>query len=72
MSEGVDEGDFIKIGSTLEGDDWLVTAELGDTTIMIETTRDDVDSLPVLVNSMSTILDTAWSAIEEQLNQEAP
>lgn len=66
------EGDFIEIGSTLEDGVWLVSAELGDTTILIETTTDDVDSLPVLVHSMNQILETAWAAIEPQLPQEAP
>lgn len=70
MSNNSHEGDFIEISSEIEDGVWSVGATLGQTTILIETNRDDVESLPVLVNSLNQILETAWDAIESRINQE--
>ena len=62
---------FIEISSEIENGVWSMGATLGQTTILIETTTEDVDSLPILVNSLNQILESAWAPIEEQLAQEA-
>ena len=67
-----EEPDFVQITSEYEGGVWEVTATLGKTSIAIQTGRSDVDSLPVLVNGLTSILETAWAPIEEQIQQEAP
>lgn len=70
MTAPIDEGDFIEIGSEYEDGTWSVSATLGDTTILIQTTQEDVDSLPVLVNSLNNILETAWAAIEQKIQED--
>ena len=65
-----EEPDFVQITSEYEGGVWEVTATLGKTSIAIQTEKSDVDSLPVLVNGLTAILETAWAPIEEQINQE--
>lgn len=72
MTAPTEEPDFIEIGSEYEDGIWNVEATLDKTTILIQTERDDIDSLPVLVNSLNQILETAWAAIEDQIKQEAP
>lgn len=72
MTAPDEESDFVQITSEYEDGVWEVTATLDKTSISIQTEKSDIDSLPVLVNSLTQILDTAWAAIEEQLNQEAP
>lgn len=72
MTASVDDGDFIEIGSEYEDGTWSVSMSLGETTILIETTRDDIDSLPVLVNSMNAVLETAWTAIEQKIQEDQP
>lgn len=67
-----DDGDFIEITSELEDGVWNVSARLDETTILIETSSDDVDSLPVLVNSLNNILETAWAAIEQKIQEDQP
>jgi len=71
MTAPAEEGEFVEITSDLEDGVWSVGISLNDTTILIETTTEDIDTLPVLINSINTILETAWQPIEEQLNQEA-
>ena len=73
MSElpaGLDPGDEIEIGSVLEGDVWNVSVALGETTILIETTREQIETLPWLIAAMNDILGAAWDGIEEAINQE--
>ena len=72
MTAPTEEPDFVQITSEYEDGVWEVTATLGKTSIAIQTERFDVDSLPVLVNGLTSILETAWAPIEEQINQEAP
>ena len=72
MTAPAEEPDFVQITSEYEDGVWEVTATLGKTCIAIQTERSDVDSLPVLVNGLTSILETAWAPIEEQINQEAP
>ena len=72
MTAPAEEPDFVQITSEYEDGVWEVTATLGKTSIAIQTERSDVDSLPVLVNGLTSILATAWAPIEEQINQEAP
>lgn len=67
----VDEPAEIEIGSELEDGRWTVSVELNDTTILIETTQDDIDTLPILINAMSQILETAWAGIEKAIQEDS-
>ena len=64
LPAGVDSGDEIEIGSELEDGCWNVSISLGETTILIETTSEQIETLPWLIASMNQILETAWAALE--------
>lgn len=71
LPAGLDVGDEIEIGSELDEDGrWNVSVALGQTIILIETTREQIETLPWILASMNTILEHAWAGIEEAINQE--
>lgn len=70
MSAEVDESDQVEIGSELEDGVWSVSISLGQTTILVETNTEDIDSLPILVDAMSQILEAAWAAIEQAIQED--
>lgn len=63
LPAGVAPDDEIEVGSDLEGGRWNVSISLGETTILIQTTTEQVETLPWLIASMNHILEAAWAGL---------
>lgn len=70
----VDGAAEVEVDSALEDGVWSISIKASETTLLIETTVDDVNMLATLAGSMNQILEAAWAAIEETITnaQEAP
>lgn len=64
LPNGAVVDDEISLEWEVDDDRTMVTASLGDATIIVETGPEGAEVVPWLVASMPQILETAWAAIE--------
>lgn len=64
LPEGLSEKDEIELEWGIDGDRTMVTASLGDATIIVETGPRGAPIVPWLVASLPQLLETAWAELE--------